>query len=364
MNNDLKEKQDIKKDNTKRNTAEESSAAYISKTNKIVLIVSISILAICGIIMIASFAMRDIPPPEPPREWLPNTVINLSAPKDLPVMEAVDSDLNNPILPEWRELHEQNEHFVGWLKLGDTIINYPVMQYLEEEFDKMDTHGYTGNSYYLKRDFNRNHSELGSLFVDWHTPIVNKNRPDNAVVYGHNMSSGEGFAYLVNYFTEPGGKDLSSAYNENPTIDFTTVYDNERNTYKIFATMYLNINEQHGEVFNYYQRRNFTSRGEFYDFIGNVMDRSVFYTDVDIEYGDELLTLSTCFFPFGRDMESRVVVLARRVREGEDPSVDVSAAYVNPAPRYFDFYYARQGGQWNGRNWDTSKVKGFDAFYG
>ncbi|MCL1903675.1 MAG: class B sortase [Oscillospiraceae bacterium] len=366
MSNNIKNRPDAKKANNELNTEENASSVYIKKIgkiNKIIFWVSVSVLAICLIIIIAVLISNaNKPIPDPGREWLPNTIVKLSAPSELPDMES-DEDEDATVLIDWEEMHARNNHFVGWLKIGDTVVDYPVMQFLEDEFDHMDTLGYTGNSYYLKRDFDRNYSDLGSLFVDWHTPIVNKKRPDNAVIYGHNMSSGAGFAYLVNYFTEPGGKDLSAAYYNNPTIDFTTVYEKERSTYKIFATMYLNINEEHGEVFNYYQRRYFDTKGEFYDYIGDVMDRSVFYTDVDIEYGDELLTLSTCFFPFGRDIESRVVVIARRVREGEDPSVDTSSAYVNPSPRYFDLYYSRQGGEWGGRSWDTSKVKGFDEFY-
>ena len=57
------------------------------------------------------------------------------------------------------------------------------------------------------------------------------------------------------------------------------------------------------------------------------MERSQIITDVDIKYGDEFITLSTCSNEFE---PSRFVIMARKVREGEDPSVDVSKAYLNP----------------------------------
>jgi sortase B len=168
----------------------------------------------------------------------------------------------------------------------------------------------------------------------------------------------------VKYFAADYNRDLNT-YIKNPTADFTTIYspeDDTRNTYKIFAGMFVNSNVQHGEVFDYWKRRFFESKAEFYDFVGNVMDRSVFYTDVDLEYGDEILTMSTCYYPFGHDTD-RFVVLARRVREGEDTAVDTSKAYINPDPLYFKYYYQVNGGSWKGRNWDLSKVKGFEEFY-
>ena len=250
------------------------------------------------------------------------------------------------VLPKWRELHQQNNHMVGWLKLEGTIVDYPVVQYLESEFD--------GNSFYLKHDFNKKPSTAGALFADWHTPITGLRRPDNTVIYGHNMfSTGTKFSHLVNYYAPRYGLD---AYLDNPVIEFSTVYDDERSTYKIFAGMYVNTLAEHGYVFNYFQRRYFAAKDDFYDFVYNVMDRSVFYTEVDVEYGDQFLTLSTCYWPLGNQSD-RFVLLARRVREGEEPTVDASAAYINPDPLYFDHYYKVKGGSWGGRNWDKDLVR-------
>jgi sortase B len=81
-----------------------------------------------------------------------------------------------------------------------------------------------------------------------------------------------------------------------------------------------------------------------------------------LEYGHEILTLSTCYYPLG-GASDRFVLFARRVREGESPAVDTSAAKINESPKFFDYYYKKKGGSWQGRNWDTTKVKGFDEFY-
>ena len=47
------------------------------------------------------------------------------------------------------------------------------------------------------------------------------------------------------------------------------------------------------------------------------MYRSYYLSDIECEYGDEFLTLSTCAYDFD---DSRFVVVARKVRDGEDIS--------------------------------------------
>ncbi|MCM1382413.1 MAG: hypothetical protein NC192_10770, partial [Muribaculaceae bacterium] len=82
-----------------------------------------------------------------------------------------------------------------------------------------------------------------------------------------------------------------------------------------------------GVVFDYHNRLNFNSQAEYDDFINNVMARTQIITPVDVRYGDEFLTLSTCSNEFSN---SRFAVIARKVREGEDSFVDTSQAYLNP----------------------------------
>jgi len=262
--------------------------------------------------------------------------------------EVIDYMLDESLKISAVDLYERNNDIVGWIKLGDTIINYHVMQSVD-------------NVYYLNHTLDKRRHFDGSLFVDADTPIINTRRPDNTVIYGHNLVNGKKFNYLMNYNTTPRGRDLT-VYKENPTLDFATIYCNERNTYKIFGAMFINSDPAHGEVWPYFTKRHFQSQDDFYDFVSKALDRSVFYTDVDFEYGDELMTLSTCHYPLGGTSD-RFVVFARRVREGEDPSVDTSVAYINESPLYFDHWYNRRGGSWGGRKWDTSKVKGFDEWY-
>lgn len=147
-------------------------------------------------------------------------------------------------------------------------------------------------------------------------------------------------------------------YDEHPVIQFDTIY--EKGLYKIFAMMQVNVEKADGEVFYYTAAYTFKNKKEFIDYYAKVLDRSFIYTpQVDLKYGDEVIALSTCDFPFGKSKNIRYVLFARRVREGEDPTVDVSKTIINYDPLYYDYWYSVYGGSWGGRNWDPALLKGY-----
>ncbi len=256
------------------------------------------------------------------------------------------------------EYHSINENMIGWINVyipNETDISEPVVQY-------------TDNKFFLTHDFLYRVVKEGAIFADFKCQFTTRTRPANTILYGHNMASGKSFAKITRYcpWYAVGHPTTASnslnQYTTSPTVTFDTIW--EKGTYKVFAAIFVNTEEKNGEVFKYYKQRNIANEGEFYDYLGQIMDRSLFYTDVDLEYGDELLTLSTCYYPLGKaNADTRFVVFARRVRDGESEEVDTSKAYLNPDPLYFDYVYQLYGGSWGGRNWDTSKIKGFDEYY-
>ncbi len=255
-----------------------------------------------------------------------------------------------PVMSEYEEKYTENEDLIGWIRLEAAGIDDPVLQAED-------------NKYYLDKDFNGNEYKNGSFFVDYKCQFTSRTRPANTIIYGHNMVTGPSFAKLTRYYDARINGDYANRldfYINNPTIEFDTIW--EEGTYKVFACMYVNTMEEHGDVFKYYKQRTIANEEEFYTYVTNILDRSVFYTDVDLEYGDEILTLSTCYYPLGKEVDTRCVVFARRVREGESAEVDTSKAYVNESPLYFDYYYQVNGGSWAGRNWDKSKVKGLSDY--
>lgn len=256
------------------------------------------------------------------------------------------------VQPKFEELLKQNPDTIGWIHIPNmplVDLDYPVMQTED-------------NSYYLTHDFDKNEVRSGALFTDFRAPITPTEQPANIVVYGHNMATGQYFAgltYYCNYgFTVNDHSDISF-YREHPTVEFDTLY--EHATYKIFATMMVNTEEEAGEVFPYYLKHNFESKSDFNEYVAEILDRSTFYNpDVNVTYGDQLLTLSTCLIG-SYETDMRFVVFARKTRDGESPTVDVSKAYYNPNPKFYDLYYKQKNYTWEGRKWDKNLLVGYEG---
>ena len=259
------------------------------------------------------------------------------------------------IMEKYIDWYNRNDHMIGWINIPGTRMNYPVTQYRVYNDDGTVS---GDNQFYLYRTFERTHSEFGSIYAEWRFPFTPTSRPNNTVLYGHNNGDGSMFASATRYYAYHWANNGSiQHYLDNPLIYFDTLY--EEGVYKVFAAMYVHTEEnKFDDVFDYFRWRVFPDRDTFYAFIINVMDRSSFHTDVDLEYGDEILTLSTCYFPLGQNVDSRIAVFARRVRPGESIDVNLDLARLNPSPLFFAEYYRQMGGSWGGRNWDTALVRG------
>jgi len=248
---------------------------------------------------------------------------------------------NTPIYPNWSELRATNPDTRAWVKITGTGVNNVVVQSDD-------------NSYYLDHDFYKNTSISGTVFSSY------KNKWDgtdgNLILFGHNMISGDFFAHVKHYVPNYGSREPLAFYKVHPTVMLATP-DGGCETYKIFAGVLANTQSQYGEVFDYVGKTSFSDKDDFNQFIIDVMERSWLFTDVDITYGDQLLTLSTCCWPLGRSIDTRWVLFARKVRPGESEKVDVTVATVNQNPRLFTAYYQQRLGsnEWSGVcEWDRS----------
>ncbi len=252
---------------------------------------------------------------------------------------------NTPLNIDFNALKAINPDTRAWVKITGTPINNVVVSSGD-------------NSYYLDHDFYGNDSITGTVFSD------KKNRwdgtDDNIILYGHNMISGEFFATLGHYAPNDTSREPIAFYKVHPTVMLATP-DGGSQTYKIFAAMLLNTQSKYGEVFKYTSKTRFSSKEDFNSYIIDIMDRSWFFTDVDLDYGDQLLTMSTCYWPLGESVDTRWVVFARKVRPGESEFVDTTVAVRNYQAKLFDYYYDLIGGQWYGSVWDKSKLLSYDG---
>lgn len=190
------------------------------------------------------------------------------------------------ILPEYSLIHQKNQRLIGWVKIDDTIIDYPVMQTVN-------------NEYYLDHNFNQEEDRNGCIFMDYQCDVIKG--CDNIILYGHHMKSGKMFGTLNKYSKE-------SYYEEHPTIQFDTIY--EKGTYQVMYVFRSKVYSEEDVTFKYYQFINAASEKEFHSAMNEMAALSLYDTGVTASYGDKLLTLSTCDY---QEKAGRFVVVAKKI---------------------------------------------------
>ena len=203
------------------------------------------------------------------------------------LVEAIDPETGETVrvLPQCQALYEMNNDIVGWLSIPGTEIDYPVMQTPEDR------------DYYLKHNFDKEYSAHGCLYAreecDINTPS------DNITIYGHRMRDGSMFARLDKYMEK-------SFWEENPYIYFDTL--TQLHTYKIIAVFRTTATVDQG--FAYHQFVDAENQAAFDAFVNTCEELALYDTGIDAEYGDKLITLSTCEYS---QTNGRLVVVAKRI---------------------------------------------------
>lgn len=209
------------------------------------------------------------------------------APTQRPMIHRTqEENIELTVLEEYQTLYNKNKKMVGWIKIEDTEIDYPVMQTVN-------------NEYYMDHNFNQEYDRNGSLFLDKDCDIVHRNT--NLIIYGHHMKSGKMFGGLNKYSSQEYCK-------EHPNIQFDTIY--ERGTYEVMYVFRSRIYNEDEVVFKYYQFLDAASAQEFNSNMQEMAALSLYDTGVTASYGDQLLTLSTCDYS---EEDGRFVVVAKRV---------------------------------------------------
>lgn len=189
------------------------------------------------------------------------------------------------ILEEYRELYAMNSDLVGWITVPDTEIDYPVMQSPNKK------------DYYLNHNFYGKYSSFGCIYAREECDVFTPG--DNVVLYGHHMKNGSMFAGLDKY-------KKKAFWEDHQYFTFNTLY--ERHTYQVIAVFKTSANL--GQGFSYHLFNTANSEEEFNQFIKTVHSLQMYKTGVTAEYGDMLLTLSTCEYTLDN---GRFVVVAKRV---------------------------------------------------
>lgn len=191
------------------------------------------------------------------------------------------------ILPQFLELYEENPDLIGWIKIDGTKVDYPVMQTKQD------------GEFYLRRNFKKEKDQSGLPFLDYRSDIQIPST--NFIIYGHNMDNGTMFRDLLRY-------KRKEYYEEHPVIKFDTIY--QQGEYEIVAVFLSKIYKVGDDVFKYYQFIQADTKEEFDSFISNIKEIALYDTGVNVEYGEQLITLSTCEYS---TENGRLAIVAKKI---------------------------------------------------
>jgi len=152
-------------------------------------------------------------------------------------------------MKQLEELQKENTDIVAWIEIEGTNINYPILQTND-------------NKFYLTHDYKKQKSSGGSLFLDKDFDIVNGSSN-----------------YLI---------------------------------YEILSVFYSRVYYQdEQDVFRYYYFVNAENEAEYNNYVEQCKKASIYDTGVTAEYGEQLLTLSTCEYS---KEDGRFVVVAKKMK--------------------------------------------------
>lgn len=170
----------------------------------------------------------------------------------------VNSEYEKNMLIDWEKLANINQDIIGWIKIEDTKIDYPILQ------DK--------DLYYMNHTYEKNYNINGSIFTKIHNPFQNK----ETVIYGHNNRNGLMLADIEKFMDE-------EFFNNHQTFKIYTKTANYEA--RIFSIYSIGVNEESNNI----KDLDFNELVEYYK------NQSKFKMG-DINISDKIVKISTCSY--------------------------------------------------------------------
>lgn len=187
---------------------------------------------------------------------------------------------------KYADVYAKNSDLVGWISIPGTRIDYPVMQTKDNP------------NFYLKHAFDKSYSSYGVPYMQENCDV---GISDNLMLYGHHMNNGSMFSDLCKYESE-------DFYQDHKTIHFDTL--DSFGEYEVIAAFKTVAYSEQG--FKYYHFVRAEQEEDFDEFIAKCKELALYDTGVTAEYGDQLITLSTCEYS---RTNGRMVVVAKLLEE-------------------------------------------------
>ena len=178
----------------------------------------------------------------------------------------------------YKKLEDVNTDVVGWIKVKDTSVDYPVVQTVN-------------NSYYLKHNFYRQVDFNGWIFMDYRND--SNLADDNTIIFGHNRFTSNVMFGTLQKLRKKSWFDKDS---ERQYITYNTL--TEAHKWKIFSVYSIKVTAD-------YMTTKFYSAEDKINFINMIKNRSEINFNTDVTENDKIITLSTCL-----DNDRRLVVHA------------------------------------------------------
>lgn len=224
-------------------------------------------------------------PPLPSIPQAPGSTVATEAPTPLVTVTHPKTGEKVELLPEFSELFLLNPDLVGWLAIPGTNVDYPVVQRKSE------------TDYYLYRDYYGNSDTHGCIYAREECDVLAPS--DNITLYGHRMKDHSMFGQL-------GGYEKKDFWQEHPYLYFDTL--TQRHTYQVICVFVTSASE--GKGYPYHLFVDAATPEVFDSFLTSCSAYRLYDTGLSAEYGDKLLTLSTC--EYGQE-NGRLVVVAKRI---------------------------------------------------
>lgn len=228
-------------------------------------------------------------------------------PTTLPTYDYVPSEQG--MTERAKQLLKQNKDIIGWIKIDQTKVDYPVVRDPGEVPEGVDYYGgdaHEVNSYYLERGIDRQYHREGCLFMDFRDDFGSDedSQSENIVIYGHNMANNTMFGSIRRYRQDFG------FFEKAPFIELSSNY---REYDYVICCCAITSGHTYTD-YGYWDMEELDDEEIFNEYIDLARGRQLFDTGVDVKYGDKLLTLSTCY---ADEDNSRFIIIARRLRDGE-----------------------------------------------
>ena len=182
-------------------------------------------------------------------------------------IEVIDDNTESGLINvDLNDLRNINSDTVGYIKVNNTNINYPVVQT-------------TNNIFYLAHTFDKTENKAGWVFMDYRNH--NDNFDTNTILYAHGRLDNTMFGSLrkvikEEWYTNP----------DNYIIQYSNDYYSSK--WQVFSIYRVKETDD-------YIKTNFSSNEEYSSFINLIKSRSIYDFNVDVNTNDNIITLSSCY---------------------------------------------------------------------